>query len=205
MRKTKQRFFLNNGKKKPFIHEGLLDQHIVRSSEWSISCTAWKHCRIAPYRSLILNVPVFSHLLKFVCRIFTLWDVKCTFFCFRLAQQSPHHFKKSVTVIQHFYCVVSKKEKTETPLALWWFHAIKWRLSNWFNKTAIFDKIWFESPAFPLQASLSPIMCSKLLLCKTLLFKCMKGGEGAAVMWPSVMINGFDRFRNFILACFSRD
>lgn len=74
------------------------------------SCTARKHCRIAPYRSLILNVPVFSQLLKFVCwTIFTLWDVKCTFFCFYSPhpQESPHHFKTSITVVlsEPFYCV----------------------------------------------------------------------------------------------------
>lgn len=63
----------NNGQKRPFIHKGLLDQHIVRPLNEAFqhrdavtSCTSRKHCRIAPYRSLILNVPVFSQLLK-VC------------------------------------------------------------------------------------------------------------------------------------------
>lgn len=39
------------------------------------SCTARKHCRIAPYRSLILNVPVFSQLLK-VCMLDDLYSLR---------------------------------------------------------------------------------------------------------------------------------
>lgn len=78
------------------------------------SCTSRKHCRIAPYRSLILNVPVFSHLLKFVCRIFTLWDVKCTFFCFYSAQQSPHHLRSHCSSLQTFLlCCLEKGENRD--------------------------------------------------------------------------------------------
>lgn len=97
VRKENRNNYLNNsewwGKKRsPSFTKGAAWPAYCTSPEWNISaqrchdllsCTSRKHCRIAPYRSLILNVPVFSQLLKFVCRmIFTLWDVKCTFSAF---------------------------------------------------------------------------------------------------------------------------
>lgn len=64
------------GKTKPSIHKGLLDLHIVplldeafQHRDAVTACTSKKHCRIAPYRALILNVPAFPQLLKFVCRM----------------------------------------------------------------------------------------------------------------------------------------
>lgn len=132
------------------------------------SCTSRKHCRIAPYRSLILNVPVFSQLLKFVCRmIFTLWDVKCTFFCFYSPLTVTSLFKKKVyhcSSLWTFFIVLSclkiikrkkdvfiSKERAETPHALWWFHAVKWLLSNLPDLTkhclfsSSFREKWFKS------------------------------------------------------------
>lgn len=156
----------------------------------------------------------FPSCLKFLCRmIFTLWDVKCTFFlCFYSPTKKTltSSFWKSITVVLWEPFIVlswndnNKKKHLEQragiPRAL-----VKW-CQIWQN-TAYFwlfqgkndsnhNQIWKactppDTPAYPR------LLCYMLSLCKTLLFK----------YWakkPRSCDHYFWSF-NFISACFLRD